>query len=155
MTEKPESDPQDWPAFIKAHFSSAVPFVREMGVTVEDTREGYALISMPLVPGRHANSYGFAHGGVAALLVDMAAGVAFRTLRSTVVTIETTATYLAPIPLPNTVRAEARVTQRGRRILHADVEIRIDDGTLAARGRAIYMATGPDRGVYPAPPPRA
>lgn len=138
---------QDWPAFIKDHFAT-VPFLRHMDVTVEETAEGSAVLSLPLRP-EYANSYGISHGGIAALLVDMAAGVALRTLKLTVVTVETTTVYLAPLPLEGRARAEARTLHRGRRILHAEVSVFAPDGRLAAIGRAIYTVTGEDTGVYP------
>jgi len=150
MTEQPtqvDSDAEDWPSFIKRHFGT-VAFLRFMAVTVEKTGAGTATLSLPL-KAEYANSYGIAHGGVAALLVDMAAGVALRTLKMTVVTVETTTTYLAPIPVEGILRAEARTLHKGRRILHAEVDLFAPDGTLAAVGRAIYTATGVDNGDYP------
>lgn len=137
---------EDWPAFIKRHFAS-VPFLRFMDVTVEETARGRAVLSLPMRP-EYANSYGISHGGIAALLVDMAAGVALRTLKLTVVTVETTTAYLAPLPLEGRVRAEAKATHQGRRILHAEVSLIAPDGTVAAIGRAIMAVTGEDTGVY-------
>ncbi len=137
---------EDWPAFIKAHFGG-VPFLRFMDVRVEETARGSAVLSLPLKP-EHANSYGIAHGGIAALLVDMAAGVALRTLKLTVVTIETTTVYLAPLPLEGRIRAEAKATHAGRRILHAEVSLFAPNGSLAATGRAIMAVTGEDTGTY-------
>ncbi len=137
---------EDWPAFIKEHFGG-VPFLRFMDVTVEETAKGRAVLSLPLRP-EFANSYSIAHGGIAALLVDMAAGVALRTLKLTVVTIETTTVYLAPLPLEGRVRAEAKAVHVGRRILHAEVSLFAPDGSLAATGRGIMAVTGTDTGVY-------
>ncbi|WP_337995699.1 PaaI family thioesterase [Oleispirillum naphthae] len=139
---------EDWPDFIKRHFGT-VAFLRFMEVTVEETGPGTAVLSLPLRP-EFANSYGIAHGGIAALFVDMAAGVALRTLKMTVVTVETTTTYLAPIPIEGVLRAEAQTLHQGRRILHAEVRLIAPDGVLAAVGRAIYTATGVDTGDYPA-----
>jgi uncharacterized protein (TIGR00369 family) len=137
---------EDWPAFIKHHFAT-VPFLRFMDVTVEKTAPGSAELSLPLKP-EYANSYGIAHGGIAALLVDMAAGVALRTLKLTVVTIETATVYLAPLPVEGRVRAVAKAVHKGRRILHAEVSVLAPDGTVAATGRAIMAVTGTDTGVY-------
>jgi uncharacterized protein (TIGR00369 family) len=79
----------------------------------------------------------------------MAAGVALRTLKLTVVTVETSTSYLAPIPLSGVLRAEARTLHQGRRILHAEVSVFTPEGVLAAVGRAIYTVTGEDTGRYP------
>jgi len=138
---------EDWPSFIKQHFGT-VAFLRFMDVTVEETGPGSAVLSLPLRP-EYANSYGIAHGGIAALFVDMAAGVALRTLKLTVVTVETSTSYLAPIPLEGVLRAEARTLHQGRRILHAEVRLIAPGEALAAVGRAIYTATGTDTGQYP------
>ncbi len=144
----PEDYAENWPEFIRLHFGT-VGFLKHMDVTVERTGHGTATLSLPL-RREYANSYGIAHGGIAALFVDMAAGVALRTLKLTVVTVETTTSYLAPIPLAGTLRAEARTLHQGRRILHAEVSVFAPDGTLAAAGRAIYTVTGEDTGRYPA-----
>jgi uncharacterized protein (TIGR00369 family) len=143
----PEGYAENWPEFIRLHFGT-VRFLNFMDVTVEKTGHGTATLTLPLKPG-YANSYGIAHGGIAALLVDMAAGVALRTLKLTVVTVETSTSYLAPIPLSGTLRAEAHTLHQGRRILHAEVSVFAPDGTLAASGRAIYTVTGEDTGHYP------
>ena len=82
----------------------------------------------------------------------MAAGVALRTLKLTVVTVEITTAYLAPIPLTGALRAEARTLHQGRRILHAEVSVFAPGEVLAATGRAIYTVTGEDTGHYPAVP---
>ncbi len=123
-------DAENWPAFIKRHFGT-VRFLRFMDVTVEATGRGTAELSLPLRP-EYANSYGIAHGGVAALLVDMAAAVALRTLKLTVVTVEITTAYLAPIPLTGALRAEARTLHQGRRILHAEVSVFAPGEVLAS-----------------------
>lgn len=137
----------DWPDFIKQHFTKDVPFLKHMEISVDATGPGRAAISLPLKP-EYANSYGIAHGGIAALLVDTAAGVALRTLKLTIVTVEMSVSYFAPVPLEGRLRAEATMVHRGRRILHAEIAVLAPDGTLAAMGRAIYAVTGEDTGEY-------
>ncbi len=138
---------EDWPAFIKQHFTKDVPFLKYMEISVDATGPGRAAISLPLKP-EYGNSYGIAHGGIAALLVDTAAGVALRTLKLTIVTVELSVSYFAPLPLEGRVRAEATMMHRGRRILHAEIAVLAPDGTIAAMGRAIYAVTGEDTGDY-------
>lgn len=137
----------DWPDFIKQHFTEDVPFLKFMEMTVDATGPGRAAVSLPLKP-EYANSYGISHGGIAALLVDTAAGVALRGLKLTIVTVEMSVSYFAPLPLEGRVRAEATLVHRGRRILHAEIAVLAPDGTLAAMGRAIYAVTGEDTGNY-------
>lgn len=138
---------ENWPEFIKTHFTKDVPFLKHMEISVDATGPGRAAISLPLRP-EYANSYGIAHGGIAALLVDTAAGVALRTLKLTIVTVELGVSYFAPLPLEGRVRAEATMVHRGRRILHAEIAVLAPDGSLAAMGRAIYAVTGEDTGDY-------
>ena len=66
----------------------------------------------------------------------------------TIVTVELSVSYFAPLPLEGRVRAEATMMHRGRRILHAEIAVLAPDGTIAAMGRAIYAVTGEDTGDY-------
>ncbi len=138
---------QDWAGFIKEHFSKDVPFIQFMGITVEKTDRGYARITMPM---REAlgNTYGIVHGGVCAALVDTAIGIALRTLKFKILTVETSTTYLAPAKLTDTLVAEGRLVNAGKKLLHASAEIKTKEGTVVATGRAIYYITGEDDGVY-------
>ena len=141
---------RDWAEFIKAHFNNDVPFLKFMGIEVVDTAHGYAKISMPILPC-HANSYGIAHGGVCAALVDTAVGIALRTLKYKILTIETNTVYYAAAQTNEVLCATAVMNQAGRKILHASAEVRGDDGRLVAGGKAIYFVKGEDDGVYRQP----
>jgi acyl-CoA thioesterase len=138
---------QDWPEFIKKHFANDVPFIKFMGIEVTETAPGRARIHMP-VRDCHANSYGIAHGGVCAALVDTVIGIALRTLKYKVVTIETNTVYYAAVKVGDGLCAEGFTVMAGRKILHANAEVRMGDGRLAAGGKAIYFVTGEDDGVY-------
>lgn len=136
----------NWPEFIKQHFKT-VPFIRFFGADIIETDRGYARIAIPLKP-EHANSYGMAHGGVVASIVDMAAGISLRTLKVRVVTVETAANYFLPATIGDVLTAEARVVHEGGKLLHAEVEVVNGEGTLVAKGRAIFYITGEDTGEY-------
>ena len=133
---------ENWPEFIQRHFST-LPFFQFMEATVAHTARGQATIKMPMKP-EYSNSYGIVHGGVVAALVDMAAGVALRTLKVRVVTIEVSTNYFEPVALDEELTAEARLVQAGRKILHADVQVFTREGKLAARGKTIYYVRGED-----------
>lgn len=77
---------EDWPAFIKEHFAT-VPFFKFLDTTVLETSPGKAKLKIPIKPG-YANTYGISHGGIVAALVDMAAGVALRTLKVRILTVD-------------------------------------------------------------------
>lgn len=137
---------ENWPEFIKQHFA-AVPFLRFFDTEVIATARGRARLSLPLRP-EHANSYGNAHGGVVAALVDMAAGVALRTLKVRVVTVETAANYFLPAAIGGRLTADARVVHEGRKLLHAEIDVVNEENALVAKGRAIFFITGEDTGEY-------
>ncbi len=138
---------QNWPDFIKEHFSKDVPFIQFMGITVEETDTGYARLSMPLKESM-GNTYGILHGGICAALVDTVIGIALRTLKFKILTVETGTTYLAPAKLTDRLYAEGRLVNAGKKLLHASAEIKNQDGKVLATGRAIYYITGEDDGVY-------
>ena len=137
----------DWAEFIKDHFNNDVPFIKFMGAEVLDTAHGCAKLRMPLLPC-HANSYGIAHGGVCAALVDTVIGVALRTLKYKILTVETNTVYYAAAQIGDVLCASAALQQAGRKILHARAEVRTQDGTLVAGGKAIYFVKGEDDGAY-------
>lgn len=129
----------NWPEFMKKHFAT-VRFFQFMDATVIETSHGYAKISIPMKP-QYANTYGITHGGIIAALVDMAAGIALRTLKYRILTVETTANYFAPVPLHENLLAEARLLQQGGKLLHADIDIYNSQNILVGRGKAIYYLT--------------
>lgn len=133
---------ENWPAFIKKHFST-LPFFQFMEATVVNTARGQATIKLPMKP-QYSNTYGIVHGGVVTALVDMTAGVALRTLKVRVVTVEVSTNYFEPVALDDELTAEAQLVQQSRKIMHADVQVFTRDGKLAARGKAIYYIRGAD-----------
>lgn len=132
----------DWPEFIKNHFNK-LPYFKFMEATVLETANGYAKVTIPIKP-EYSNTYGIAHGGVVTALVDMTSGVALRTLKQRIVTIEVTTDYLKTVALTDTLTAEAHLIQEGRRILHADIEVFNHKEELVARGKVIYYVRGED-----------
>ncbi len=137
---------EDWPAFIKEHFAT-VPFFQHMDATVLETARGRATIRLPMKP-QYANTYGIVHGGVVTALVDMAAGVALRTLKFRIVTVEVSTNYFEPVALDDELTATAQLVQAGRKILHADVQVFNPVKKMVARGKAIYFIRGDDSEEY-------
>lgn len=134
---------ENWPEFIKQHFNSEVPFFNFMDATVVHTSLGQARIKLPLKP-EYANTYGITHGGIVAALVDMAAGVALRTLKVRIVTVEVSTNYFEPIAPDEELIAEAQLVRQGSKLLHADVNVFKRENILAARGKGIYYVRGED-----------
>ena len=132
-----------WSEVIKEHFNKEVPFLTYMGMEVVETSEGTAKIKIPLKK-EYANTYGITHGGICALLVDTVIGVALRTLKMHVLTIETNTCYFKPAKLTDTLYATAWVVKKGNKILHSEAKIVNQDEELIGNGKAIYYVTGID-----------
>lgn len=132
----------NWPEFIKNHFNT-LPYFKFMNATVLKTDRGYAKITLPVKPD-YSNTYGISHGGIVTSLVDMASGVALRTLKLRIVTIEVTTDYLKMVALTDQLTAEAKLVHEGNKILHADIDVFNQNDVLVARGKVIYYVRGED-----------
>ncbi|NLH45542.1 MAG: PaaI family thioesterase [Acholeplasmataceae bacterium] len=133
---------ENWPEFIKNHFNT-LPYFKFMQATVLETDRGYAKVTLPIKP-EYSNTYGIAHGGIVTSLVDMVSGVALRTLKLRIVTIEVTTDYLKTVSLTDHLTAEARVIHEGNKLLHADISVYNQEEVLVARGKVIYYVRGED-----------
>ena len=133
---------ENWPEFIKNHFNT-LPYFKFMQATVLETDRGYAKVTLPIKP-EYSNTYGIAHGGIVTSLVDMVSGVALRTLKLRIVTIEVTTDYLKTVSLTDHLTAEARVIHEGNKLLHADISVYNQEEVLVARGKIIYYVRGED-----------
>ena len=91
----------------------------------------------------HYNPMGGVHGGLAAILVDTAAGAAIQSAQEkgrggTAVTLAVD--YFRPITRDSgTLVAEGKLVRAGNRIGLADAEVRDAKGTVYARGSATYL----------------
>ena len=132
----------NWPEFIKNHFNT-LPYFKFMNATVLETDRGYAKVTLPVKP-EYSNTYGISHGGVVTALVDMASGVALRTLKLRIVTIEVTTDYFKMVSLTDQLTAKAKLVHEGKKILHADINVFNQDEVLVARGKVIYYVRGED-----------
>ena len=109
---------QTWSIFIFKTFT--LPYFKFMNATVLATDRGYAKVTLPIKP-EYSNTYGISHGGIVTSLVDMVSGVALRTLKLRIVTIEVTTDYFKTVALADRLTAEAKLVHEGNKILHADI----------------------------------
>ncbi|HEY7608089.1 MAG TPA: PaaI family thioesterase [Alphaproteobacteria bacterium] len=92
----------------------------------------------------HYNPMGGVHGGLAAILVDTAAGAAIQTAQpkgrgGTAVTLAVD--YFRPITRDSgPLLAEGKLVRAGTRIGLADAEVKDERGTVYARGSATYLS---------------
>jgi uncharacterized protein (TIGR00369 family) len=101
---------------------------------------GEVEISLEATPD-HLNLIGIVHGGVIATLADTATGVAFRTvvpIDTLYVTSQLTLVYLAPARSGGRISARGRVVKRGWRSGYAEADVLDAEGTLLARGTALF-----------------
>ena len=98
---------------------------RAMGFRLVEAGGGSARIEC-LVSENHENTQGVCHGGVISGLMDMAAGVAAKSMQGDpqcpVATLSLTVNYQRPGELGRTLSAEATI-QSGRRILSCSVTV--------------------------------
>ena len=110
------------------------------GVTIDDAREGYALVRMH-VRDDMLNGHGIAHGGMIFALADTAFAYACNSRNESTVAQSATISFLAAAQPGDTLIAEAREVSRvGRSGVYA-VSIRAGDG------RAIAEFTGLSRTI--------
>lgn len=80
------------------------------------------------------------HGGITAALLDETMGRAIMIFEPDTwgVTVSLSIDYKSPIPLNQRLRVTGRITSN-RRIFEAEGEIILEDGTVAAAGKAKYL----------------
>ena len=118
------------------------------GMHLDRVQSGEVEVSLEATPD-HLNLVGIVHGGVIATLADTATGIAFRTvvpIDALFVTSQLTITYLAPARSGDTISAIGRVVKRGGRSGYAEADVLDVEGTLLARGAALFTVM-PERTV--------
>jgi uncharacterized protein (TIGR00369 family) len=112
-----------------------------MGFALEDVGPGRAVLRLDVRP-RHKQLHGVVHGGILAAMADTAAAIASYTVLpkgTTLATVELSINFLEPVP-EGRVKADARVLRVGRNFVIAECEIRIQDGSLAAKALLTFGA---------------
>jgi uncharacterized protein (TIGR00369 family) len=125
---------------LKEH-ANGCPYYRHIGFEVVDLDEGFARLRMPV----REELFQFqeaVHGGAIFSVADAAVAVALLTLAEPgeqALTIECKMNYLAGVFKTNAyVLAEGRIVHKGRTLALGDVEVKRDDGRLAAKGLVTY-----------------
>jgi uncharacterized protein (TIGR00369 family) len=128
---------------------AASPFHSGFGVEVERARRGEVRLSWQALD-EHRNLQGLVHGGVLATLVDMAMGLAVRTVVGETrrhVTIEMTVHYLRPTA-PGRLHALGTTQRVGSQIAFADGTVSDEHDRILVRATGAYSVTA-DRGEAP------
>jgi uncharacterized protein (TIGR00369 family) len=121
---------------------AASPFHSGFGVTVAEARRGEVRLGWKARP-EHRNLQGLVHGGVLATLVDMAMGLAVRSVVGSArrhVTIELSVHYLRPAK-PGRLEAVGTVVRVGAQIGYAEGSVLDETGRVLVRGSGTYSVT--------------
>ena len=112
-----------------------------MGFALDHVEPGRAVLRLDVRP-RHKQLHGVVHGGILAAMADTAAAISAYTVLpkgTTLATVELSINYLEPVP-EGRVKAEARVLRVGRNFVVAECEIRVQNGSLAAKALLTFGA---------------
>jgi uncharacterized protein (TIGR00369 family) len=122
---------------------STEPYVDGLGVRVETADATRALVRVPFQDA-NSNPGGALHGGVAASVIDVAAGLVGRAgvedrpgLEHAV--IDLSVTYLAAA-INEDIVAEARLLRRGKELAFIEVDVRTDGAKAIARGLVTHRS---------------
>ena len=123
-------------------------FWRHLGIAVEDAREGWVRLRLPVRDELRNAAGASVHGGVYSTLVDAAVGAALGTLHAASeggvgqTTLDLNVSFLAAAA-DGDLFAEGRIIRKGRLIAFGETTITDAAGRLVAVGRATYMILGP------------
>jgi uncharacterized protein (TIGR00369 family) len=136
------------------HVLPKAPIGDLIGFHVLEAREGRAVATMETGP-RHANPMGSLHGGVLCDLSDAAMGYAFASTLAAdeaFTTVELKINFLRPV-WNATLKAEAKVVQRGKTIGHVECEVTDERSRLVAKAASTCMVLR--KAPQPKPPATA
>ena len=123
-----------------AQYAADMPLFHFLGMTLDDIATDRARIGI----GHRielAGPSGGLHGGFYATIIDTAVGFAMASTMVegyVVMTVAMDTKFFKPLFKGRAV-AEAAITRKGRQIVHGDVSVTGEDGTLLAKGTCIYM----------------
>ncbi|MBU1207538.1 MAG: PaaI family thioesterase [Proteobacteria bacterium] len=116
------------------------PYYQLMQITLDQIDEGFSRFRMPFRK-ELTQAYGVVHGGAIASLADTAVAFALMTMiqpGERVTTAEFKINFLSSVYSGEMI-GEARIVNKGRKLVMADMEVKKEDGQLIAKGLATYM----------------
>ena len=136
-----EVENRDLPCHLFGYIIDAeenTPFLDTMDIYFAALGDGTAELEIP-VSKMHYNSEGIVHGGVYAGLMDAAMGMAMLTKNKAGVTTSLNVNYLKSAGKGDVLKAEAKVTKDGKRMLYCSCEVKNQREELLATGQAVFM----------------
>ena len=111
------------------------------GLVIEEAREGYARVLMPVRPDM-ANGHGIAHGGMIFALADTAFAYACNSRNVTTVAAHASISFLSPAKVGETLTSEAEERARSGRSGVYAVRVTADDGRIVAEFQGLSREIG-------------
>jgi uncharacterized protein (TIGR00369 family) len=131
------------PVLIERIAAGAVPYWVSLGIVVHDAvAPGHIFLRLPMREGLGTRRPEVMHGGAVSSLIDAAAGGAIISQFGAEAdyvgqaTLDLNVTYLDAATAD--IVAEGRILRHSRSLAFTQVEVRMDDGTLVAVGRATF-----------------
>jgi uncharacterized protein (TIGR00369 family) len=108
-----------------------------------DVDERDRVVCHTKIPKRFQGPPGHVHGGIIATLLDEAMSKANRHFGVVAMTRQMDVEYLKPVPLSTAIVITSRHVSAAGRKHHCEAEIAGVDGTILAKGRALFIAIPP------------
>lgn len=129
---------------IKKDGRQANPFFCLTGIDIVKAESGTAVLTMPVRPDMH-NGVGWLQGGMLVAIADEAMALALYPLlekNEGIATIAESTSFIKGVR-QGTIRAEARVIKKGRRVAFMEAEVWGEDGekVLLSRTTASFAIT--------------
>ena len=124
-------------------------FWRLLGVEVDDAKEGWVRLRVPVRDELRNAAAAPVHGGVFSALIDMAVGGALSTLHVGAeggvgqTTLDLNVSFIGA-GRGDVLYAEGQILRKGRTIAFGEARVTDADRRLLALGRATYMIIGKD-----------
>ena len=124
-------------------------FWRLLGIEVDDAKEGWVRLRVPVRDELRNAAAAPVHGGVFSALVDMAVGGALSTLHVAAEggvgqsTLDLNVSFIGA-GRGDVLYAEGQILRKGRSIAFGEARVTDAEGRLLAVGRATYMLIGKD-----------
>jgi uncharacterized protein (TIGR00369 family) len=135
---------EDVHPLVKKVLDSKPPIAKLIGFDVEKIEHGQAVAVLEAGP-QHANPMGTLHGGVLCDVADAAMGMAFASTlqpEESFTTISLAINFFRPV-WQSQLRAEARVTTRGKNIGYIECEVTDEEGKRVAKATSTcYVLRG-------------
>ena len=130
-----------------------VPVARLIGFEAKEVGDGRAIVTLAAGP-QHANPMGTLHGGILCDIADAAMGMAFASTLAPdegFTSINLSINFFRPV-WRSRLRAEARVTNRGKNVGYVECEVTDQDGKRIAKADSTcFILRGEARGREQSP----